>query len=154
MGRTRSPSEPRVEGDEHTSPDDAEIAKLPSLEERRFGTHVRRLRRARGMTQERLAERCGLSADTIRRLEHGAFSPSLDTLTKLCAGLRILRSTLFESFELGENDQTREIVDLLLTRTPREIDLVLSVVRNLLDNIGDLTSLPRHDDPIDDEPAA
>ncbi|HLT35877.1 MAG TPA: helix-turn-helix transcriptional regulator, partial [Enhygromyxa sp.] len=47
---------------------------------RPFGRHVRSLRRARGMTQEVLAQRSGLSADTIRRLEHGSFSPSLETL--------------------------------------------------------------------------
>jgi DNA-binding XRE family transcriptional regulator len=44
-----------------------------------FGRHIRRLRRARDMTQEQLAERSGLSSDTIRRLELADFSPSLDT---------------------------------------------------------------------------
>src|SRR5690606_31169914 len=68
---------------------------------RPFGQHVRSLRRARGMTQEVLAERSRLSADTIRRLEHGSFSPSLDTLKKLCTGLSLPLSRLFESFELG-----------------------------------------------------
>ncbi|HLT36771.1 MAG TPA: helix-turn-helix transcriptional regulator, partial [Enhygromyxa sp.] len=61
---------------------------------RHFGRHVRSLRRARGMTQEVLAQRSGLSADTIRRLEHGSFSPSLETLRKLCHGLDLMLSTL------------------------------------------------------------
>ena len=65
-----------------------------------FGKHVRSLRRARGLTQEVLAERSGLSADTVRRLEHGSFSPSLVTLNKLCVGLDLRLSSLFESFEL------------------------------------------------------
>src|SRR5690606_6283845 len=74
---------------------------------RSFGRHVLSLRRARGMTQEVLAERSGLAVDTIRRLEHGSFSPSLDTLRKLCMGLDLMLSTLFETFELGARDESR-----------------------------------------------
>jgi transcriptional regulator with XRE-family HTH domain len=39
----------------------------------RFGEHVRLLREARGLTQDALAQRSGLSADTIRRIEHDSF---------------------------------------------------------------------------------
>ncbi len=146
--RARALSDGQVSDDEDT-PGDEKIARLPGPEERRFGQHVRRLRRARGVTQDCLAERAGLSADTIRRLEHGAFSPSLDTLTKLCAGLRLARSTLFESYELGESNETREVIDLLLTRSPREIELAVRVVRTLLDSIDE------HEPAVDDdEPSA
>ena len=112
--------------------DEATLARLPSAEERLFGALVRQLRRARGVTQDRLAERCELSTDTIRRLEQGAFSPSLDTLTRICAGLELRRSTLFESFELGERDVYRELVDLLATRAPCEIELATKLLRTLL----------------------
>jgi transcriptional regulator with XRE-family HTH domain len=100
-----------------------------------FGRHVRSLRRARGQTQEVLAERSGLSADTIRRLEHGAFSPSLETLRKLCVGLDLMLSTLFESFELGARDESRELTDLLAGRSPREIVLATQVLRALFDEL-------------------
>lgn len=40
----------------------------------RFGLLVRELRNVRGLTQEQLAEKSGLAADTIRRAEHGSFS--------------------------------------------------------------------------------
>lgn len=102
---------------------------------RSFGRHVRSLRRARGLTQEQLAERSGLSTDTIRRLEHGSFSPSLDTLRKLCAGLDLQLHTLFESFELGDRDVTRELRDLILTRRPREIRLACKLLRALFDEL-------------------
>ncbi len=145
--RSRSDAPPPADEPART---DAEIAKLPSPEERKFGRHVRTLRRARGVTQERLAERSGLSADTIRRLEHGSFSPSLDTLTKLCAGLQLLRSTLFESFELGESDLKRELIDLLSTRAPREINLATRVLRTLFDDLDGLAPA-LEDGEIDDD---
>jgi transcriptional regulator with XRE-family HTH domain len=105
-----------------------------------FGKHIRSLRRARGLTQEVLAERSGLSPDTIRRLEQGSFSPSLETLRKLCIGLDLLLSTLFEAFELGARSEQRELVDLLGSRSPRELTMATRVLRVLfaeLDKIAD-----------------
>lgn len=98
-----------------------------------FGPLVRSLRRARGLTQERLAARCKLSTDTVRRLEHGAFSPSLDTLIRLGEGLDLLLSTFFECLELGVRNEAREVVDMLSTRTPSELDRALRVLRALFD---------------------
>jgi transcriptional regulator with XRE-family HTH domain len=120
---------------------------------RNFGRHVRSLRRARGMTQEALADRSGLSADTIRRLEHGSFSPSLDTLRKLCVGLNLMLSTLFESYELGARNEARELIDLLSTRTPRELVLATRVLHSLFDEIDAMagTRISRFDDEDDDE---
>src|SRR5690606_37047487 len=98
---------------------------------RPFGQHVRSLRRARGQTQEVLADRSGLSTDTIRRLEHGSFSPSLETLKKLCTGRGLPPSRLCASCELGKRSESRELDDLLATRTPRELALATKVLRAL-----------------------
>lgn len=87
------------------------------------------------MTQEVLAERSGLSADTIRRLEHGSFSPSLETLRKLCSGLDLQLSTLFESYELGARDEARELVDLLTSRSTQELVLATRVLQALFDEL-------------------
>jgi transcriptional regulator with XRE-family HTH domain len=93
-----------------------------------FGQHVRSCRLARGLTQEELADASELSADTIRRLERGEFSPSLRTLGKVCRGLYIELSTLFIAFETGERDVSREIIDALASLTPTERDLLLQLV--------------------------
>jgi transcriptional regulator with XRE-family HTH domain len=99
---------------------------------REFGKHVRSLRHVRALTQDALAQRSGLSADTIRRIEHGSFSASIDTLRKLCSGLGVAPSTLFESFELGRTDERRELFDLIAARSNDEIALVTRLVRALL----------------------
>lgn len=96
-----------------------------------FGKHVRSLRRARSLTQGVLATRSQVSQDTVRRIEHGAFSASIETIRKVCEGLEITPSTLFESFELGRHDDHREIVDLLSTRTPAERRRALRILRAL-----------------------
>ncbi len=107
---------------------------------REFGKHVRSLRRARGVTQDALAQRSGLSADTIRRVEHGSFSASIDTLRKLCSGLGVAPSTLFESFELGRHDDRRELIDLIATRNTAELALVARIIRVLLDELDTLAA--------------
>ena len=84
---------------------------------------------ARGWTQESLAEKSGLSVDTVRRLEKGAFSPGLDTLRKLCGGLDLQLSTLFESYDLNASARMREIVDLVGSRSDRDLEFGLDLLR-------------------------
>jgi transcriptional regulator with XRE-family HTH domain len=64
-----------------------------------FGAHLRRLRDDQGLTQEQLAERAGLSTDTIRKLERGSFSPSFTTLRGLARGLQLSLAGLFVGFD-------------------------------------------------------
>ena len=97
----------------------------PDPEDRAFGRHMRSCRRARGLTQEGLAEASSLSADTIRRLEHGAFSPSLDTLRKVSGGMNMELSTLFTAFELRERDVAREVVDAVTSLSDDEQELLI-----------------------------
>lgn len=78
------------------------------------------------MTQEVLAEMCGLSADTLR---------------KLCEGLDLALSTLFESYELGQRNEARELIDLLTTRGPRELVLATRVLRALFDELDGIASV-------------
>lgn len=109
----------------------------PPSGDRRFGRHVRSCRRARGLTQEALAERSDLSPDTIRRIEHGGFSPSLGTLRKLCMGLNLQLSTLFASFELGEREASRELGDALADMTPEVQEAVFRLVEAIRRKQGD-----------------
>lgn len=88
---------------------------------------VRRIRQDRRLTQDRLAERSGLSVDAIRRLERGAFSPSLRTLTKLSTGLGVSLSTLFGSVEDDRADVS-EICDLVARLSPSDVALARRVL--------------------------
>ncbi len=53
----------------------------------RFGRNVRAARLARGWTQEELAERTGLAAVQVSRIERGVREVRLTTLTRLLAAL-------------------------------------------------------------------
>ena len=54
-----------------------------------LGEAVRSRRTANGFTQEKLAERAGMSAIFISRVERAKESPSLDSLVKISKALGI-----------------------------------------------------------------
>jgi transcriptional regulator with XRE-family HTH domain len=66
----------------------------------RFGDVVRERRTALGLSQEALAERCGVDRKSISRVETGTFSPSLDRVWRLADGLDLPIDQLFSA--LGE----------------------------------------------------
>jgi transcriptional regulator with XRE-family HTH domain len=97
-----------------------------------FGDHVKRLREVRRLTQEELAARSGLAADTIRRLEHQEFSPSLRTLRKVCQGLELSVAAMFNSFELdAQPEEISRIHAMLLGRSRAELALVERLLTEL-----------------------
>jgi transcriptional regulator with XRE-family HTH domain len=125
--------------------------KQPSALSRHFGRFARRLREARGLTQEQLAERARLSSDTIRRLEYGTFSPSLDTLGKLVVGLSLDLATLFESFVLPERGAEREILAVARTLSREDLAVALRVLAFLAEL---LRGIADSDEAIDAEPGS
>ncbi|MFD7720490.1 helix-turn-helix domain-containing protein [Streptomyces sp. NPDC059814] len=79
-------------------------------EEPGIGDRIARLRLRRKLTQERLAERAGVSVDVVRKLEQGVRSTArLTTLNALARALDVEPSVLAgqpSTFEVrGEQDQ-------------------------------------------------
>lgn len=54
-----------------------------------FGAAVRKLRKARGLSQEELADRAGLAVPYLSRLENGKNNPSLAILADLSLALDV-----------------------------------------------------------------
>ena len=73
-------------------PHSASVATSP---QRNFGRRVRDLRRAAGMTQEDLAERCGLFRTYMSRIETGKANPTLTMIHALAASLGVPVTALF-----------------------------------------------------------
>jgi transcriptional regulator with XRE-family HTH domain len=61
----------------------------------RLGRRIREERDKRGMTQQALADKTGLSRGFIARLETGRHDPSATTLAKLARALRVDVGDLF-----------------------------------------------------------
>ncbi len=68
---------------------------MPSTR-RRFTVRLRALRTKRGMSQEALAKKAGISRGYLLRLEAGRQDPTLGILTKLAKALKVKVGELLE----------------------------------------------------------
>ena len=67
-----------------------EVASVRQSQQTTFGRLLRQLREDAGLTQQALAERCGLSVQAISTLERGTRTrPQLHTVQALCRGLNL-----------------------------------------------------------------
>jgi transcriptional regulator with XRE-family HTH domain len=62
----------------------------------RLSMRLKQYREARGMTQEKLAEKAGFSRQYIARLEMGRHDPTLSTVEKLAKALKVKVGKLLE----------------------------------------------------------
>ncbi len=62
---------------------------------RRLGERIRVARGARGMTQEQLAHKAGLSRAYVARLETGRHNPPVLTLARIAKALKVPMADLF-----------------------------------------------------------
>jgi len=60
-----------------------------------FGKSVRKLRQKRKLSQEKLAEICGLHTNYIGRIERGQQNISLQNIEKIARGLKVRLRELF-----------------------------------------------------------
>ncbi len=67
-------------------------ARLPRV----LGSRVRRARRNRGLTQEELAEKVGISRVYMGYIEQGRHAPSLEVLQKIAGVLKVHLSELLK----------------------------------------------------------
>jgi transcriptional regulator with XRE-family HTH domain len=67
-------------------------------EAEKFGAIVRKLREERGLTQDQLAERAGVSATYIGFIERGDNVPTLTIILQVASALKVRSSELLRDF--------------------------------------------------------
>ena len=68
---------------------------MPSLR-KEFGNHLRGIRLDRKLSQERFAERVGISVDFLSLIERGVYAPSFETIEQMAKSLRLPVRALFD----------------------------------------------------------
>ena len=75
----------------------------------RLGERIVAVRKKRGWTQAELAGRLAVEPETVSRFERGATSPSLATLEKIAATLRVGIGELLTETSIQADDQALTI---------------------------------------------
>ena len=73
------------------------LAAKSSAQQKIVASELRKQRINAELSQDELAQRAGIDRKTINRIENGHFSPTLDTITRLCVVLKITPGTLLGS---------------------------------------------------------
>lgn len=98
-----------------------------------IGARIKEIRKATGLSQETLAERIGIDAKHLSRLEVGKGFPSLDTLERMAQALGV---ELREFFEFAHLDDSKDIKSTLtaLTKhfTAEQARLAVKLLRALV----------------------
>ncbi|MBQ8109575.1 MAG: helix-turn-helix transcriptional regulator [Clostridia bacterium] len=67
-----------------------------NMDYRKLGTRVRQSRFSRGMTQEQLAERTGVSGSFIGHIERGEKKASMETVVAICNAMAVAPAALLQ----------------------------------------------------------
>lgn len=107
---------------------------------KRLGARIREERKKVGLTQERFAEKVGLSVDYIGYIERGKQAPYLRTLERIAKALGVEIYELFLFREVGKKlDEEAAIKELILSvqnRKPEDIKFIASILRQIFEKVN------------------
>jgi transcriptional regulator with XRE-family HTH domain len=99
---------------------------------RDLGRRIAELRRQRGLTQERFAERASITTSYLARIETGARKPTLDVMRRLAEGLGVAVWRLLAD-ESAPSDATRGATGRLVAAARQlrseDLDLLIEVAQ-------------------------
>lgn len=98
----------------------------------KFGKRIRALRKSKKLSQEELAEKCGLHTTYIGQIERGEKNASLESIQKLSNGLGISIAEIFSTFKNAHSEAPNVLADELYEKIHFMDDKVL---KNILDLI-------------------
>lgn len=102
---------------------------------KRLGKRIADRRKAIAWTQNQLAERLGVDAETISRFERGVTVPSLVTLDQLAKVLKSRTADLLSASSTEPTDQAIRISAWLDGITSRDREFVVEHVKRLCDQL-------------------
>lgn len=103
-----------------------------------FGNKLRAARLSAGLTQEELAERCGMKKQNVSRYETSDREPNVRTAKKMADALGVTLEDLITDIEKPaprfESELDAELIRLLQQLEPEEEQKVLAFVQGLIAN--------------------
>jgi len=97
------------------------------------GRRIQELRKARGFSQEQVAERADISPNYLSRIECGRENPTLDMFIKLSNALEVEMLEMFDFGHVVSHKELKEAVqNISKTADETTLRLVLKVLRAVI----------------------
>lgn len=104
------------------------------MDKKQFGRKLKKARKDRGLTSEKLAELCELSPVYLRQMETGGKIPSVPVLILLCKSLEVSPTyLLLESLETDSIRKMDILFELWHRATPQQIKIINALVISALE---------------------
>ena len=97
-----------------------------------LGESIYRNRKRQRMTQAELAEKAGVTEQTIRKIEHGEGNPQLEVLYALISTLKIDPEEIFYPKPADTDQVKKQLVFLIADCTDDQIREILPVIEDVL----------------------
>lgn len=98
-----------------------------------FAERLAKLRKARGLTQQALADKAGMHVVQIRRYETNASQPSLEAIRKLAIALSVSADVMvFDEGERGPSDRLKMHFEAVSRLDPDEQRTILELIDGML----------------------
>ena len=97
-----------------------------------FGKKLQQIRKAKGLTQEKLEELAGVHEKHISKLELGTYKPSFDTLNKVLTALDLKIDEVglnLEKVSVNDNPFYIKSVQILNSATEQELEFYYSLLK-------------------------
>lgn len=101
-----------------------------------LGECIYRKRKEAKLTQAELAERTGVTEQTIRKIEHGEGNPQLDVLYSLITELGIDPAEIFYPATVAEGSSLRQLNILLSGCTDEQIAALFPIIKGALEVVN------------------
>lgn len=102
------------------------------------GSNIKEIRKLNKLTQEELAEKCGLQASYLAGVERGDRNFTIQTLEKITEGLEVAPSSIFKFESLNFDNKYFEKKELIMIlqnlmedRSEAEVLLVLNIANEI-----------------------
>ncbi len=95
-----------------------------------IGKRIRKYRRARNLSQEKLAEMVYISPVHMSHIETGSTKLSLQVFVDLARALEVSTDDLLGDIDAGRNVSITEIADVLADCTTRQVQVISEIVKS------------------------
>ena len=85
-----------------------------------LGKRIKEIRKAKGFTQEKLAEAVSIDSKHLSRVECGINLPSIDLLNKIASALNTEPYALFQTLHNRQKSELVKDINLILKTAPEE----------------------------------
>ncbi len=109
------------------------------MDAKQLGSNIQKYRRLKEMTQESVAEKCGLSTNYFRQIELGNKVPRLETFLKIAEVLDTSSDLLFSGILGAANTAvSNELYEKVKDLPANQQEYILSTVDSMVDGIKKL----------------